>query len=114
MSRVNIVKINKIPNRSEMISKCSAFLLFIGVLLYFYFVNSSVFLIKERGDLDKKISDIGVKVSLLESDCVKERGGITLERARSLGFTEDFSRIDFANADAGSVSGRFSYLGNEI
>jgi len=114
MVKRRVLKNNKIYDSVEIISGIFSVAILILGLAYVFFVKSSVFYIVERDNLDSKISEMGTEISKLESECAKLRMTITLETAKEIGFEEDFSRVNFANADMGSVSGRFSYLGNEI
>ncbi len=114
MIRRRVLKRNKVNNSVELISGFLFVAFLILGLSYVFFIKSSIFYIVERDELNDKISDINIVISKLESECANIRRSITLDFAKELGFEEDFSRVNFANADVGSVSGRFSYLQNEI
>lgn len=82
--------------------------------MYLYFVQSSVFNIVERERISGEISTVSAKVSVLEANYITMRSAINIDTASSLGFSEDFDKINFANVATGDVKGGLSYVNNEI
>lgn len=70
------------------------------VVLYFYFLTSSVFNIAWRTNTDSRISALRSNVSELESKYLNSIGNLSIDRAESLGLKE-FNKPIFATSGDG-------------
>ncbi len=88
---------------------CTALLSF----LYIYFINSSVLNAVAREQSNKEIASLVIKISGLENSYMAIKSELSIDKAHSLGFQDDYSKVHFSS-ESPNVAGNLSLRGNEI
>lgn len=73
-------------------------------ILYFYFINSIIFNVAAREDLEIKRTELAYDMSEREFALVNEKKKIDIELAHELGYKDDTKPQYFARGGQGSLS----------
>jgi hypothetical protein len=104
---------NNIENLQKYLSIVLAVFAIALSFSYIYLVNSSVLNTVTREQNNKDISQLVIKISTLENSYMAKKSDLNIDKAYSLGFKDDFSKVHFSSENK-NIGGNLSLLGNEI
>ena len=64
---------------------------------YLYLLNSSVFAVANRRDLNEKVVELEAEVSTMEANYLGQISNVNLDLAKKLGFVDAIGRTGFAS-----------------